>query len=161
MPVALKVDGQYADAYPLPDPAFAKAKAVMPLSLDLDPYGGELDFSDIAHITGVKFQLCFIVCITHTGDAKEVSAFKRLRQLDRLREWAERNHTTQYVVGVGPQAVGGVTNTDEGLVYEGLRYQPMSVVEDDRPLTAVAHELGTESAWFTPASSVARIRTGK
>ena len=128
-----RVDGQYADAYPLPDPAFAKAKAVMPLSLDLGPLrrGTRLQRYS-AHHRGEDLRLLLDrLHLRIPATPKRSQAFKRLRPtrpaLGNGQSATNRETTNNTSSGSVPRAVGGVTNTDQGSGLRGPRALPAYV----------------------------------
>jgi hypothetical protein len=146
LPVAVKVNGSLPVGYYDDTQIFALAKSVTPLDFYIYPYMGELDASKIANIVSYTVEKCFLgvfPCSSDTvTDPNKVFALKLNQGLDMLRSWADRGGLTgsdRYIVGVFDQGFGGGVTNGGGLLYTT---QPFSLVQDTRPLTSVAHELG-------------------
>ena len=142
-PAMLTIDGQKPKYFPDPSGAFDGMRATSPLPLDVQPYQAFIDVSDLANLTKVPVlpncPMNFPVCPT---DTRVVDRTERTADaLARLSDWAGLTHNSgQFLVGIVPngKGIGGITNGG-GQLYS--RVQPVAVVEDERPLTSVAHEL--------------------
>ncbi|MGH2875440.1 MAG: hypothetical protein ACRDLV_04245, partial [Solirubrobacteraceae bacterium] len=136
-PLALEGDGR-----PMPDPSsvFRWAQLVTPIALTLEPYHATIDISDLKR--------AFDTCVHDSSDAGaylKCSDTANDAVSSRVDDWVCNNEdiatqSNAWVMGVNTGVARGLENPYDICWLQAAIYQD-AVVEWQRPLTSVAHEL--------------------
>ncbi len=124
-----------------PDSVYAAAKTVLPVGLITPDYQGSLDITDILRKVEVRVGVGIVT------NSDKVRSIKGAATLDLLEDWADDRDVTSAtpVVGVSQPYKDYTGDSDLGITRGGslvFHDQAVSVVNQQRPLSSVAHELG-------------------